>query len=179
MKRIIKTLLPVFFILCFSCQKLGNGHIPYIRLIYTIDGETKTFEEDEYRGFLKEKYWATFGDYTEEGRVLFAFAGFKCHASIHLMSDEDVFIDGKQYYYDSNWGPTYFSGTGGYVLEAGWVTFHVVDQDRVCFVVSFDTVWLKTETGKTKNVSGALYVYDRYYGKYGGRVYRRFIVPEE
>jgi len=177
MKRQISFIIwPILGFVCISCQLLQPIY-PYMEAVYYVDGNKKVFQEDTPRGFLKEKYWATFDEIDDGERVLFNFWG--CGQDIMLKSDEGAFIDGKKYNNNDNWCDVDLVGTYPLHFETGWFSFHLVDDDIVCYEVSFDTEWSDNETGNAINVAGSLYVYDKYYGKYWGRVYRRFIVPEE
>lgn len=164
---------------CCSCHLLEpTHHTPYVEIIYTINGEQKQYQEDKHGGFgLAEKYSVEFTEINDGDCVRFAFTG--CHQEIMLKTDEGAFIDDRKYYYDSEkWGALYFLGTRGCIFEFGWFSFHIVDDGVVCYKVSFDTEWSNTETGEAVNVSGSLYVYDKFYGKFLYRDYRHYIVQE-
>ncbi len=173
--------LYVFLIMtCCSCHLLEpTHHTPYVEIIYTINGEQKQYQEDKHGGFgFGQKYWVEFMKVDAGEHIMFCTDA--CHQNINISSDEGVFRDGKKYYYDNlELQDLYFAGNVWSHYETGWFSFHIIDDGVVCFEVSFDTEWSDYETGNTINVAGSLYVYDKYYGKYWGRVYRRFIVPEE
>ena len=87
--------------------------------------------------------------------------------------------NGKRYSGEEKWGHTYFHDIYGCRLETGWFSFHIVDRDKICFEVSFDTVWSDNETGEAFNVDGTIYVYEKYYGKYLTRIYREYIIEQK
>ena len=180
MKRLIKLLVWwILFLGCVSCQLLQpNKRRPYVEFIYTVNGEQKQFQEDKHGGFgLGQKYWVVFR-FDLEGNIMFRTDA--CFQNINISSDEEVFRDGKKYYYDNlELQDVYFSGVGGHHYETGWFSFHIVDDGDICFEVTFDTDWLNIETGKIKNVAGTLYVYDKFYGRYWAREYRHYIVPQQ
>jgi hypothetical protein len=181
--KLIRRFLPALLIgLCCGCQLIelydlySTNYTPYVLILYTVNGEKKAYSEQDSRGFIKEKYWVNFRKVDEKEHASFEF--YACGQEIFILSDEDVFRDGKKYYYENlSVSDCHFIGTGGRHFETGWFSFHVVDQDKECFEVSFDTEWADNETGEITNVTGSLYVYEKYYGKYQTRVYRDYIVP--
>ena len=180
MKRRIKFLIwLILFLVCVSCQLLQpNKKRPYVEIIYTVNGNQKQFQEHKHGGFLLgTKYWVVFMD-DLDGNIMFRTDA--CNQNINISSDEHVFRDGKEYYYDNleSW-EVGLSGSGGHHFETGWFSFHIVDDGDICFEVDFDTVWSNNETGEPVSITGTFYVYDKYYGKYWKRVYRDYIVPEE
>lgn len=181
MKRQIRCLIwSILFFVCVSCQLLQpSKRRPYVEIVYTVNGVQKQFQEDKHGGYgLAEKYWAGFERIDDGLRAHFVFTG--CYQQIILNSDEGeaFFIEGKHYNNDSNWGVTYFSGTGDCRFETGWFSFHTVDDGTVCYELIFDSEWVNVETGKTVIVTGKLYVYDKYYGKFVVREYRDFIITQ-